>query len=70
MLHNLLPATPGGFGIREGLAVIVFGTFGFSEGMVLAAYVTNALIVLVIPGAAGIIAAWVGGVIRRLEAQD
>jgi len=61
MLHNLLPATPGGFGIREGAAVIVFGAFGFSEGMILAAYLTNALIVLVIPAAGGVVAAWVAG---------
>ena len=69
MLHNLLPATPGGFGVREGFAVLVFGAFGFSEPMVLAAYVTNALIVLVIPAAAGLVAAWTAGVVRQLESQ-
>lgn len=69
MLHNLLPATPGGFGIREGFAVIVFGALGFAEPMVLAAYLSNALIVLVIPAAAGVVAAWVAGVVRQLENQ-
>ncbi len=69
MLNNLLPATPGGFGIREGFAVLIFGALGFSEAMVLAAYLTNALIVLVIPGAAGLVTAWVAGVIRQVEKQ-
>lgn len=70
MLHNLLPATPGGFGIREGFAAIVFGALGFSEAMVLAAYLTNALIVLVIPAAAGLVAAWVAGVLRQVEPES
>ena len=62
MLNNLLPATPGGFGIRELFAVSVFGAFGFPREMVFAAYVTNALIVLVAPGVIGIISAWIAGV--------
>jgi uncharacterized membrane protein YbhN (UPF0104 family) len=69
MLHNLLPATPGGFGVREGFAVLVFGAFGFAEGLILAAYLTNAVIVLVIPAAGGVLAAWIGGVVRRVEDQ-
>ncbi len=70
MLHNLVPATPAGFGVREGTAVVVFGAFGFSEGMVLAAYLTNAVIVLLIPGCVGIVAAWISGLARALEAES
>lgn len=67
MLHNLLPATPGGFGVREGFAVLVFGLFGFAGEMVLAGYLTDAVIVLVIPGAVGIAGAWTAGVIREMR---
>ena len=70
MLHNLLPATPGGFGVREGVAVLVFGAFRFSEEMVLAAYLANAMIVLVIPAAIGIVAAWVSGVISQITQDE
>ena len=70
MLHNLLPATPGGFGVREGVAVLVFGAFRFSEEMVLAAYLANAIIVLVIPAAIGIVAAWVSGVISQITQSE
>lgn len=71
MLHNLLPATPGGFGVREGVAVLVFSrAFGFPAEMVLAAYLTNAVIVLVIPAVIGVIAAWVGGVASQISRQD
>ena len=66
MLHNLLPATPGGFGVREGVAVLVFGAFGFPSEMILAAYLANAMIVLVIPAAIGIVAAWVSGVVSQI----
>ncbi len=59
VLGNLLPAGPGGFGIREGAASLVFGALGFSEAMVLAAYLSQTLIVLVIPAAAGVVAAWI-----------
>ncbi len=67
MLNNLLPATPGGFGVRELFAVSIFGAFGFSREMVFAAYVTDALIVLVGPGAIGVISAWVAGVATSLR---
>ncbi len=67
MLNNLLPLTPGGFGPREWVAVWVFGAFGWPQEMVLPAYLTNALIVLVGPGAIGIIAAWVAGVAGSLR---
>ena len=67
MLNNLLPATPGGFGVREWLAVAIFGAFGFTSEMVFAAYMTNALIVLVGPGAFGVIAAWIAGVASQLR---
>lgn len=66
MLHNVLPATPGGFGIRETVAVAVYGVFGFAEEMIVAAYLTNPLIVLVIPGVVGVGAAWLSGVTPRL----
>lgn len=72
MLHNILPATPGGFGIRESVAVAVFGAMdlpGLGEAAVLAAYLTNPMIVLVIPGAAGVAAAWVAGVARQVKAE-
>ena len=69
MLHNLLPATPGGFGIRETVAVTVYGLLGFPGEMVLAAYLSNPLIVLVIPGALGVGAAWVSGLARNLRAE-
>ncbi|MCD4699319.1 MAG: flippase-like domain-containing protein [Phycisphaerae bacterium] len=59
VLGNLLPAGPGGFGIREGAAALVFGAFGFSEPMVLTAYLFHTLIVLVIPAAVGVVAAWI-----------
>ena len=55
----LLPAGPGGFGIREGTAALVLGAFGFSEQMILAAYLSNTLIILVIPAAIGVVAAWI-----------
>ena len=67
MLNNLLPATPGGFGVRELFAAKIFGAFNFTEAMVLAAYVTNALIVLVIPGALGVAGAWVAGVTSQIR---
>ncbi|KPK85939.1 MAG: hypothetical protein AMJ81_02390 [Phycisphaerae bacterium SM23_33] len=72
MLHNILPATPGGFGIRESLAVAVFGLMklpGLSQAAILAAYLTNPIILLVIPGAVGVGGAWVAGVIRQIEAE-
>ena len=69
MLHNIIPATPGGFGVRETMATLIFcSLFGFKEATVLAAYLTNPLIVLVLPGAIGIVAAWVTGVARHLSA--
>jgi len=67
MLHNLLPATPGGFGVRETVAVAVFAFFGFEREMILAAYLTNPILVLVIPGAIGVGAAWVAGVTGQLR---
>ena len=67
MLHNLLPATPGGFGIRESVAVGVFGLLGFPKEMILAAYLTNPIIMLVIPGALGVAGAWMSGVMAQLE---
>ncbi|OPX21765.1 MAG: hypothetical protein B1H04_06100 [Planctomycetales bacterium 4484_123] len=73
MLHNIIPATPGGFGLREGLAVAVYGTLklpGLGRSAVLAAYLTNPVMVLVIPGAVGVVAAWVAGIVRELEASD
>jgi uncharacterized membrane protein YbhN (UPF0104 family) len=66
MLNNLLPVTPGGFGVREAFAVSVFGAFGYKEEMVFAAYVANAVIVLVAPGAAGVMWAWASGVASQL----
>jgi uncharacterized membrane protein YbhN (UPF0104 family) len=75
MLNNLVPLTPGGFGVRETLAVVVFGLVRtpagaavFPSDMILAGYLTNGLLVLVIPGAAGIAAAWVTGFLRGLKA--
>ncbi|MDY7009484.1 MAG: lysylphosphatidylglycerol synthase transmembrane domain-containing protein [Planctomycetota bacterium] len=59
VLGNLLPAGPGGFGIREGTAALVLGAFGFSEPMVLASYLFQTLIVLVIPAVVGVVAAWI-----------
>ena len=61
--------------MRETFAVIIFSLLkvpGLSETAVLAAYLTNPLIVLVIPGAVGVVAAWIAGVTRQLraEAQD
>ena len=70
MLHNLLPATPGGFGIRESVAVGVFGLLGFPREMILAAYLTNPIIMLVIPGAVGVAAAWISGVMDQLDSSD
>ncbi len=70
MLNNLLPVTPGGFGVREGAAMYCFGLFGFPEEMVVAAYVVNALIVLIGPGAAGVVWAWVAGVAGQIRAAD
>ena len=64
VLGNLLPAGPGGFGIREGTAALVFGAVGFSEPMILAAYLSQTLIVLVIPAAVGVVAAWISDVTR------
>ncbi len=64
VLTNLLPAGPGGLGIREGTAALVIGAFGFSQEMVLAGYLSNTLIMLVIPGAAGVAAAWIAGVMK------
>ncbi len=64
VLGNLLPAGSAGFGVREGAAAIVFGAFGFSEPMILAAYLSQTLIVLVIPAAIGVAAAWITGVTR------
>ena len=52
MLHNLLPATPGGFGVREGFAVIVFGAFGFAAGfagVLLLVVIGGAVLLLSIP---------------------
>ncbi len=63
-LGSLLPAGPGGFGIREGTAAFVFGVFGFSEPMILAAYLSNTLIILVIPAAIGVAAAWISDVTK------
>ncbi|HET6430213.1 MAG TPA: lysylphosphatidylglycerol synthase transmembrane domain-containing protein [Phycisphaerae bacterium] len=70
MLHNIIPATPGGFGVRETFATLIFcKLFGFNKATVLAAYLTNPLVVLVLPGAIGIIAAWVTGVTRHLALE-
>jgi len=70
MLHNIIPATPGGFGVRETFATLIFcSLFGFNKATVLAAYLTNPLIVLVVPGAIGIVAAWVTGVARHLALE-
>ena len=71
MLNNLLPVTPGGFGVREAFAVAVFGAFSdLAEGAVLAAYVCNALMVLVGPGAVGVIWAWIAGVTKEIQAAQ
>ncbi len=69
MLNNLIPATPGGFGVRETVAVGVFGAFGFTPSMVLAAYLTNALIVLLLPACVGVLGAWAMGVKLRERPQ-
>ncbi|MCK4625761.1 MAG: flippase-like domain-containing protein [Phycisphaerae bacterium] len=63
-IGSLLPAGAAGFGIREGTAALVFGAFGFSEQMILAAYLSNTLIILVIPAAVGVAAAWISDVTK------
>ncbi len=63
-IGSLLPAGPGGFGIREGSAALVFGAFGFPQQMILAAYLSNTLIILVIPAAIGVAAAWISDVTK------
>jgi hypothetical protein len=42
---------------------------GLSQAAILAAYLTNPIILLVIPGAVGVGGAWVAGVIRQIEAE-
>ncbi|KKK62175.1 hypothetical protein LCGC14_3006950, partial [marine sediment metagenome] len=73
MLHNVIPATPGGFGVREALAVAIMVDLlalpGLTAPQVLAAYLTNPIMVLVIPGAVGIVAAWLAGMMRSLDAE-
>lgn len=69
MLHNLLPATPGGFGVREAVAVSVFGFFGYGSEQIVAGYLANPIIVLVIPGVVGIVGAWVSGVMSSAEVE-
>ena len=68
MLNNLLPITPGGFGVREAFAVAVFGAFRFPREMVFAAYAFNAMIVLVGPGVVGVVWAWIAGMIAQVRA--
>jgi uncharacterized protein (TIRG00374 family) len=64
MLNNLLPVTPGGLGVREGLAVLMFAQVwqvADPRERVLAAYLANTALVLLLPAAAGAVLAWLAG---------
>jgi hypothetical protein len=64
MLNNLLPITPGGLGVREGLAVLMFAQVwqvADPRERVLAAYLANTALVLLAPAAVGAVMAWLSG---------
>lgn len=74
MLNNLVPATPGGVGVREALAVLVLGSVwkvDDAQQRVLAAYLVNFVIVLLIPAVIGVVMAWLAGVVgHRAKAVE
>lgn len=73
MLNNLLPLTPGGLGVREGLAVLMFAQVwqvADPRERVLAAYLANTSLVLLLPAAAGAVMAWLSGIRLRKAASS
>lgn len=61
MVSNLVPITPGGLGMREGLAVLVLKTEGVSEAVAFGSFFLTTVLDLVIPALAGSLLLLPGG---------